>query len=663
MIDKNDKYSKKIKKPRSLSNGKITEYYKKRLLVYLLGNLPPFPEEKKEMIKKAYLRAFAAHYGVFRKGGDHEPYITHPVEVALIVANEMGFGATSITAALLHDVLEDCEECNIEEMTDMFGEKVATIVDGVTKITRISGKEQSKQVETFKKMILSIPKDFRVLLIKVADRLHNMRTMDDMPDYSRRIKSSENLYLYTKIAEMAGFWEIKKELEDRSFRYLFPEEYSKIENLSKKYDSQTLEKIHNFQKILKNSIYNKLDYEIKTVSRSLYSTWQKMLEKKISYKNIHNRFSTRIVIDTPQKLARDFSYDFYLQITDFFYEKDRSLRDWIKKPKPNGFRALIFDVMDAGDWREIQIMSKEDDQIATRGLIKGKKMKFPGLEKIAIEVEKNIDPAEGTIMDRFKDIINPSKIYVFTPKGENIELPKGATVLDMAFRIHTDLGLKCLGAKINDNEGAKSPNYVLQSSQKVEILTSDSVKPKKEWLDIVKTSRAKKSLNNYFKNTTKKDEHFNDEIEFSNKKPLVINDSVKFKLARCCNPIIGDKAMAYKSPNGEIIIHKENCTNAVSLRATDSANTTSVIWEHIDFQQGIWAEIEFEGFDRMGILKDIIQIITSDLEINMKKIYVENFDSIFKGKIEVYVSTVELLNETIKRIQEVENVNKAWRNY
>jgi len=658
-----------MRKPKYSGNGKITAYYQKKLLVYLLSNLPALISKDEKRIKKAYFTAFAAHIDVFRKGGDHEPYITHPVEVAIIVSKEMGFGTTSVIAALLHDVVEDNKDYSLDYIKEQFGEKVGIIVDGVTKITRISGKATSQQLETFKNMILTIPKDFRVLLIKIADRLHNMRTMDDMPDNSRRIKSSENLYLYSKLAEMAGFWEIKKELENRSFKYLFPDEFFHLKQLSNKNDAKTKKEIASFQDILVKIIRIQFFYKIKTVNRSLYSIWIKMKKNNTSFSNIHNRFSTRIVIDIPHHLTREIVYNVYLQITKHYHEKNNSLRDWIIKPKANGFRVLIFDVMHNGNWREIQILSAIDDRIATSGYVKEKELFFPGLKNLATAIEDNIGMEESNeIMERVKDIINPSKIFIFTPKGESIEMPKGVTVLDFAFRIHSDLGFSCLGAKINDNQGVKSPSYVLQTTQKVEILTSDKVEPQKKWLEIVKTSRARKKIINYFRKIEQKHKNNSDVIKvnnianFSSKKPMIIDENVDFILAECCNPLIGDKAMVFITDENRIIIHKELCPNAVSLRATHSKNTAIVAWEHTNKYEAILAGIKFEGFDRMGILKDIINIITAELKINMKRINIENNENIFYGQIELYISNVEILNRIVERLNEVENINKVERN-
>lgn len=655
-----------VKMPKYSGNGKITDYYKKRLLVYFLSNLPKMSPIEEKRIKKAYFTAFAAHKGVFRKGGEQEPYITHPVEVAIIVSKEMGFGTTSVIAALLHDVVEDNPDYSLDYIKEQFGEKVRIIVDGVTKITRISGKASSEQLETFRNMILTIPKDFRVLLIKIADRLHNMRTMDDMPDNSRRIKSSENLYLYAKLAEMAGFWEIKKELENRSFKYLYSDEYILLKKLSDEFDEKAKQEISAFQKKLNTIFITEYKYKIITVDRSLYSIWKKMKKRNTPFSNISNRFSSRIIIEMPSNDAREIAYNFFLQITKFFHERNNSLRDWIIKPKMNGFRALIFDVMEDGNWREIQILSSNDDKIATRGFIKGQEFIFPGLKNLAEAIEDNIESEEtNEIMERVKDFINPSKIFIFTPKGESIEMSKGITVLDFAFRIHSDLGLKCLGAKINDNQGVKPPTYILQTTQKVEILTSDKVKPHKEWLDFLQTSRAKKALINYFNKIEENIVHEKIENiaikEFNSKKPLIINDNIDFQLAHCCNPIIGDKAMVVKNSDGQFIIHKETCANAISLRATDSKNTTTVIWEHINKFNALLVGIEFEGFDRIGILKDIVNIVTSELQINIKRINIENIEGLFTGRLELYISSLEILNETLSKLIKIENMNKVER--
>ncbi|MEA3450442.1 MAG: ACT domain-containing protein, partial [Bacteroidota bacterium] len=542
----------------------------------------------------------------------------------------------------------------------------------VTDLAKIKGTSNFFNInksEVYKRLLIGISKDIRIIYIKIADRLHNMRTMDDMPDNSRKIKSSENLYLYSRLAEMAGFWEIKKELENRSFKYLFPDEFIHLKQLSNEIDEYTKMKIVNFQDVLVKIISIQFLYKIKTVDRSLYSVWNKMKKNNTSFSNIHNRFSTRIVIDLPHHLTRQVVYSIYLQITKHYHEKNNSLRDWIIKPKVNGFRALIFDVMYNGMWCEIQILSVIDDRIATSGYVKEKELFFPGLKNLAAAIKDNIGIEESNeIMERVKDIINPSKIFVFTPKGESIEMQKGVTVIDFAFRIHSDLGFKCLGAKINDNQGVKSPSYVLQTTQKVEILTSDKVEPQEKWIESVKTSRARKKLSNFFKKIEQKVEYVsnnkkaNNIANFSSKKPFIIDENIDFVLAECCNPLIGDKAMVFVTDDDNIVIHKELCPNAVSLRATHSQNTTTVAWKHTSKYDAILTGIKFEGFDRMGILKDIINIITAELKINMKRINIENNENIFQGQIELYISNVEILNEIIDRLSKIENINKVVRN-
>ena len=415
------------------------EDYKQKLWLYLKAKIRRFPKEKLDLIRKAYNLAFESHKNVFRKGGAKEPYITHPVEVAIIVANELRFGSTSIAAALLHDCIEDVPDLNKDFITVAFGKEIATIVDGVTKITKISGKENSKQFDTFKKMILTIPSDFRTFLIKIADRLHNMRTMDDMPEVSQRIKSSENLYLYSKMATIAGFWKVKLELEDRSFRYLYPEEYEKIYNLSQKHDKVTYQNIEK----LKNNLFNlllDLDEELKfeiVERKSLYKLWSQMNKYNIQYSDIYNRYAIRIIMDVPHEFSRMRSYKIYLALSDKL--NISTLKDHYLLKKTI-FRALTFNIETSYNIVEVQVMSKTDSDIATYGSL-AEKRNFSGLEflKDKINEYKTFTDSNDEDFD-IREIFD--NIYVKTPNGDIINLPVNSCVLDFAFKIHLLLLIK-----------------------------------------------------------------------------------------------------------------------------------------------------------------------------------------------------------------------------
>lgn len=657
-------------------NG-FTTYYKKGLFSFLKSNLPRLTPTESRMINKAFVTAYKAHFGVKRKGGDQEAYISHPVEVAVIIAKEMGFGPTSIAAALLHDVVEDNENYTHETITKLFNQDIALIVAGVTKITNhgdeikaeIDIENTTSQKKYFKNMLTLIPDDFRVLLIKAADRLHNMRTMDDMPENSRKIKSSENLYIYSRLAGMAGLWNIKTELEDLSFRYLYPLEYFQLVEIKEKNIEKIEKKNKEFQKKLQNLLVSDYDFEISTTKRSLYSVWNKMKKYRKEFNNIHNFTSTRIIIDVNNKckkkeikVKRKTAYDLYLQITTDYYEKDNSLRDWIIHPKQNGFSALVFDVMYNGEWQEIQIMSKKDSIIADRGWIN--KENAPGL----VNLQKQIREDLSEIINTLDEGKSTSMLDLFTPKGDIIELPKGSTVLDFAFKIHTNLGLTCIGAVIDGKENKVKRNYVLQNTQVVKIIVDENITPKVNWIDFVITSKARTALKNFFKKEetvmynqkkTKKTHNYN----INRKKPFEINSSIDFKLAKCCKPVYGDKAMVYKRIDNQLIIHHENCKKALTFRANDSENTTTVVWGNFENIQTYLTEIEVEGNDRIGMLKDIINVITVTLKKNINKIKVENQEGFFKGNLEIYVKDSSEIQKIIDNLLDINGMITVVRKF
>ena len=631
------------------------EDYKQKLWLYLKAKIRRFPKEKLDLIRKAYNLAFESHKNVFRKGGAKEPYITHPVEVAIIVANELRFGSTSIAAALLHDCIEDVPELNKDFITVAFGKEISIIVDGVTKITKISGKENSKQFDTFKKMILTIPSDFRTFLIKIADRLHNMRTMDDMPEVSQRIKSSENLYLYSKMATIAGFWKVKLELEDRSFRYLYPEEYEKIYNLSQKNDKVTYQNIEK----LKNNLFNlllDLDEELKfeiVERKSLYKLWSQMNKYNIQYSDINNRYALRIIMDVPHEFSRMRSYKIYLALSDKL--KISKLKDHYLLKKTI-FRALTFNIETSYTIVEVQVMSKNDSDIATYGSL-AEKRNFSGLVflKDKINEYKTFTDSNDEDFD-IREIFE--NIYVKTPKGDIINLPVNSCVLDFAFKIHTNMGMKCIGAKTS-NQKPLTPTDKIQSGMTLEILTSNNAKPKIEWLDIVATSRARNALKKYFSEKIKENKDSNITItKIEKNRVFVVDDKTEYTLAACCNPMIGDNCMGHLY-HKKLIIHKKECNEFIKISATDSSNIGLISWKHLNKNKGFVSKIHFEGIDRMGIIRDIVNIITNELKVNMNKINVENFSGTFIGQIELFVKDNQTLKEIINNISQIDNITNV----
>ncbi len=654
----------------------FTDHYKKRLYAYLLTKIPKLTEKEKHLIRKAYVTAYNAHYGVVRKGGNREAYISHPVEVAIIIADEMGFGPTSIAAALLHDVVEDSDDYSAETITELFNNDISLIVAGVTKITdhgnernNVDINDITAQKEYFTNMLKLIPEDYRVLLTKAADRLHNMRTMQDMPENSKRIKSSENLYIYSRLAGMAGLWNIKKELEDRSFMYLYPKEYNEITSIKKRYEPTIKNKIAKLNNKLKDFINSDYDIEIQTTSRSLYSVWEKMKKHKTSFVNIHNFHSTRIIIDINNKdkkkeklVKRKVAHNLYLQITNRYHEKDRSLRDWILTPRNNGFSALVFDVMFNGEWREIQILSKKDEVIADKGWLD--KDNAPGL----INLQKQIREDLSQIIDTFEGRKSAETYHFFTPKGDLIELPKGATVLDFAYSIHTDLGSHCIGAIIDGHERKVSRSHILNNTDIVQIITDERVTPKPVWLENIVTARAKIAIKTYLRKEKivfEKEKHTDSTSEYkiSRRKPFEINETIKFTLAGCCKPVFGDKAMIYKRKDGKLIVHHENCRRAIPLRATNSDDTTTVIWGEFPADRTYLTKIELEGKDTPGILHEIITVISSKMNLNMNNFFLQKENDFFTGYLEFFVHNNTKIDMVIDELQKINGILTVYRKF
>lgn len=461
--------------------------------------------KNRRLLISAFNFAFDAHSNMKRKTG--EPYIIHPIEVGKIVVKEIGLGVTSVICALLHDVVEDNEDISLEVINNKFGEKVASIVDGLTKIPTVSSNKLNEQAATFRKMLMSIPQDLRVILIKLADRLHNMRTLEGMSENRQMVKAGETLYVYAPLARRLGLNKIGRELEDLSFRYHLPEDYNKLMQLIQASQEQRDKVFHEFKNRISTVLENeKYVFEIKGVQKSLYATWNKMNERHLGLEEIHNFQTIRLIFKPKTRLPeRQQCYYIYSLVTDIFEARKGSLRDWVINPQSNNFEALIVDVMIGdGNWREVQILSHRMAELAERGYSSEKqfgKDNEPSQRDKWIESLKdqlvNIKNDDLDFLDDFKLSLFVSEIYVYTPAGQIVALPKGATVLDFAFHIHTMLGIRCIGAKVNKK--LVNISHVLESADQVEIIDSESAKPEKEWLNFVVSPRAKDALKLYFR--------------------------------------------------------------------------------------------------------------------------------------------------------------------
>ena len=466
------------------------------------------PKEGIQQIKKAFEFADEAHKGVRRRSG--EPYIMHPLAVAKIATKEIGLGTTSVVAALLHDVVEDTDY-TVEDIANLFGAKVASIVDGLTKISGVMGSDTSQQAESFRKMILTLADDVRVILIKIADRLHNMRTLASMPEHKQVKIASETLYIYAPLAHRMGLHAIKTELEDLSMKYEHPEEYQVIAKKIEAYKNQFSSLFEEFIKPIRGKLGdNGYEYTITARTKSVYSVWLKMQRRNISFDEIYDLLAVRIVFKPKEGIPeKQQCWNIYALITDLYSPKPERIRDWVSVPKANGYEALHLTVMGPeGQWFEVQIRSERMDEVAEKGLAAHWKYKGEGesseLDKWLANIKEVLDQPDATaleFLDEFKLNLFTKEIRVFTPKGYMRTLPKGATALDFAYDIHSEVGDTCIGAKVNHKLVPMS--YKLSSGDQVEILTSDKQKPQREWLDFVVTAKARTHINAAFKKERK----------------------------------------------------------------------------------------------------------------------------------------------------------------
>ena len=458
-------------------------------------------EESMKMIRRAFEFAREAHQGVRRKSG--EPYILHPLAVAKIAVKEIGLGTKSAVAALLHDVVEDTDY-TVEDIANLFGPKIASLVDGLTKISEVMGSNTTKQAESFRKMILTLADDVRVILIKIADRLHNMRTLDSMPEHKQVKIASETLYIYAPLAHRMGLHAIKTELEDLSLKYENPVEYQELEKRIHDYRDEHTGLYQQFiapiRERLTESGYH---YDITARTKSVYSVWSKMQRRHISFEEIYDLLAVRIVFDPKDNQPEKWQcWNIYSLITDMYSPKPERIRDWVSVPKANGYEALHLTVMGpGGKWIEVQIRSRRMDEIAEKGLAAHWKYKGDNAEA-SNEVDKWLagikemleQPGTDALefLDEFKLNLFAKEIRVFTPKGEMRTLPKGASVLDFAYDIHTEIGNSCIGGKVNHKLVPMS--HRLQSGDQVEVLTSDKQKPQSDWLDFIVTAKARNNI-------------------------------------------------------------------------------------------------------------------------------------------------------------------------
>ena len=526
-------------------------------------------DEDWNFIKRAFFLAKEAHEGVRRRSG--EPYLLHPIAVAKIVIEEIGLGVKSVVAALLHDVVEDTEY-SVEDMERIFGPKIASMVDGLTKMSGVFNADTSEQAEYFRKVLLTLSDDVRVILIKIADRLHNMRTLGAMP-MNKQIKiTGETIYLFAPLAYRLGLYSIKSELEDLCMKYRFPQQYAEITQKLQESEASRREFINKFNApIIASLNRDNINYEISGRVKSVYSIWSKMQRKQIPFEEIYDLFAIRIVFKPlPFPSEKTQCWQIYSTITDIYTPKPDRLRDWISMPKANGYEALHSTVMGPdGVWVEVQIRTQRMEDIAERGFAAHWKYKHATISQDEDEFDKWLkqiraalnSPTENAVdfMDNFKLSLYTSEIVVFTPKGEARKMPFGATALDFAYDIHSKIGNSAISAKINHK--LEPITTQINSGDQIEIITADNARPKPEWLETVTTAKAKQSIKSFLKR--ERQNNIERGMQMLDEKMKSLNVKLSGRVLRKITPI-------YDSKNKEELYSKIGA-GIVSLDNLDKA--------------------------------------------------------------------------------------------
>ena len=713
------------------------------------GSYQILNEEEKKIIKDSLIIAYNAHEGQLRKSG--ELYIYHPLGVAKIVAHNIGLDCDSIAAALLHDVVEDTK-LTIKDINKAVGKNIGKIVDGLTKISILrKNKDYSVQAENYRRMLLTLHNDIRVILIKIADRLHNMRTVEYLDEIKKEKIASESLYIYAPLAHRVGLFNLKNELEDLSLKTIEPKTYKTIKSKFDKSQDNQEKYIESFKKLIIESLDNqKIKYSIKGRNKSIFSINNKMQTKNISFNEVYDRFAIRIIYTSSKIDEKFIAWKIYSIISDHFIPNPARFKDWITYPKVNGYEALHLTVVGPENrWVEIQIRSERMDEIAEKGYAAHYNYKHGETKQREVDIWLNklqdvlIDDSQHAIdfVEDFKLNFYSEEIYVFTPKGDLKSIKSGSTALDFAFNIHTDIGSKTRGARVN---GKLVPlSHVLESGDQVDIMTSKNVKPSVNWLDFVITSKAKSKIKSSLNIEKKRisiegqqilkrklknfkiklddkissqmmkffDINASNDLFFSvgngaidNKKiKQFVNDynrsfigfikrrigsnkkkvdkinksdhsikfdklifgkdqeSLKYSMANCCDPIPGDSVFGFVSVNDGIKVHKKDCPNSISLRSNYAYRVISAKW--IDSKSHEFnTKINLTGIDDLGIISQITSTISDSMNVNMNKISFESNDGTFTGTISLEVSNTVILNKLLKSLKKIKGIEKVARN-
>ncbi len=658
-------------------------------------------QKELDTIQKAFEFANEAHKGIRRRSG--EPYILHPIAVAKIVVSNIGLGYKSICAALLHDVVEDTNY-TFDDLANLFGAKIASLVEGLTKIKTVLDNEdkariKSIQAENFKRILLTLNDDVRVVLIKLADRLHNCRTIEYMPEHKRDKILGETMFIFIPLAHRLGLYEVKSEMEDIWLRFKEPEAFNEITAKINRNINDKDKEIEEFIAPIREKLTETgFDFRIKKRVKTPYSIWKKMTSRGISFEQVYDLYAVRIIfnplpIENIDERAQ--CYHIFSLITGIYKFKEDRVRDWIRQPKNNGYEALHCTLMSrTGIWIEVQIRTQRMNDIAEKGIAAHWNYKR-GIEGYTQESEMdkwiskvqeiliNPDVNALELLDLIHEDLMTSDILVFTPKGEQKSIEKGATALDFAYLIHSEIGHKAIAAKVNLK--LVPLTYRLRTGDQIEILTAEAEHPKPEWLDFLKTRRARNLVNDYLKSQAKKEalEEAEGDIqeteETSNQKSKgsifswfmpkgkkdeenIINDTddTKFHISTCCNPIPGDSIIGFVEQDGSITIHKKTCAEANRLSAQYGDKIVMPEWGNTT-NQSFLVRLSLKGVDRIGIINEISRYISFVMNVNMRTISLTTEDGVFQGYIDLYVQDKNDLEKLIRRLKRVEGIRSVIR--
>jgi GTP diphosphokinase / guanosine-3',5'-bis(diphosphate) 3'-diphosphatase len=754
-----------------LERQEILKRYRK-----LFQSVRPFmKDDDAKLIKKAFMISAEAHSDMRRKSG--EPYIYHPIEVAQICVDEIGLGPTSVICALMHDVVEDTD-IELSEIAQDFGPKVSKIIDGLTKIKGVFEYGTSEQAENFRKMLLTLSDDIRVILIKLADRLHNMRTLTSMAREKQLKIASETLYLYAPLAHRLGLHSIKTELEDLCLKYVEPDTYKSIASQLNTTKLARNRFINTFTKPIEKRLKEAklgFKFEVKGRPKSIYSIHNKLKTGK-SFEEIYDLFAIRIVIkdlnfpeeidllplekanEKRREIEKAACWNVYSIVTDEYTPNHTRLKDWVSTPKLNGYESLhITLISHTGQQVEVQIRTDRMDQIAEKGFAAHWKYKgnntrtneaFDAWLSQVREALTSNDKSKSAVefVDEIKGSLFNEEIFVFTPKGLLKKLPAGATALDFAFEIHTEVGRKCIGAKVNQR--LVPINHKLVNGDQVQILTSTKQKPNEDWLKFVVTTKAKARIKDFLKEENKthvvvgkevieqrlkllgvghltleivnqlrayfnakdandlfyrfgkqyikpdelkrwktdREIHLKKQAEKIISQPITdaksfvreikkahgdrLNadalligedmDKVDYTLAKCCNPIAGDDVFGFVTVNEGIKIHRNTCSNATELLSRHGDRVIKAIWTS-QLQMSFTASLVIRGTDRMGLMRDVTNVISGELKVNIRTLNIGVKDGLFEGFITLLIQDTKHLDILVEKLENVPDVIEVAR--